>query len=222
MRRIAAVFTFVSLISVTAAWLTSAMLAVVVAPGPTAAHDDWVAAWQGMLIDGESWIINGYRRTGAAYIIAIKLRTAVRSERHRDKEIARSDMPHWSSMRHSFTQPVSGTPLMRHEFAYGWPMLAFSYVVESGSQIANSSALGAIRAPSWMHVLGNGTWIPMTPIWSGLIMNAALYFAVMLCFYTGIRRLVRVRRLKQSKCLQCGFYLDRGIDLGCSECGWRR
>ncbi len=123
--------------------------------------------------------------------------------------VAETSVPSWAQME------VSGGARKFRNVAIdarGWPMLAMS-------SERNPTAATAMRVP-------HPAVIPLRPIWSGLLVDSLVYGAAVWVMWLGLsrpRRFVReVGRMKQGRCMACGYDLNFRFEDGCPECGWRR
>jgi hypothetical protein len=90
--------------------------------------------------------------------------------------------------------------------AHGWPMVAVWQQPTPG--------------------LTNQLGLPIRPIWSGLLIDSALWGAALAGIYASTRNLrhfIRESRwLRRGCCMRCGYDLRFDLARGCPECGWRR
>ncbi len=65
-------------------------------------------------------------------------------------------------------------------------------------------------------------YLPLRPIWSGLIINTFIYATIiwMMMFIASI--MLQHRRFKKGHCPKCNYELRRDYSAGCPECGWGR
>ena len=68
--------------------------------------------------------------------------------------------------------------------------------------------------------------MPLRPIWPGFLVDALFYagaLALLRWVMTAPGRLFReLSRLRQGRCIACGYDLGYDFVGGCPECGWRR
>ncbi|MEQ8770180.1 MAG: hypothetical protein RIB60_06695 [Phycisphaerales bacterium] len=108
------------------------------------------------------------------------------------------------------------------DVAIGWPMLSHRGVfIEDpkphrvhGAALVPGVGLGMSRLGGVQRVM-----IPLTPIWTGLIINAVLYAGAVFLFGSALRRARSVRRMRRGCCPGCGYNLE-GVVV-CPECGRR-
>jgi len=65
-------------------------------------------------------------------------------------------------------------------------------------------------------------YLPLRPIWSGLIINTIIYAAIIwvMMFIASIMQ--QHRRFKKGHCPKCNYELRSDYSAGCPECGWGR
>ena len=157
-----------------------------------------------------------------------------------DREIGVS-VPGWLILRSDDLPPLEGTYERIVIDAFGWPCRALSYrfsVVDSLVPVGPDSFVLSFRGglrlrdhydpPGWRGPsdFERTRGLPLTPLWTGLMVNTILYALAIAVLYPigeGLVRAVR-RRIRQrlGLCVRCGYDL-RGLDTpGCPECGWGR
>lgn len=108
------------------------------------------------------------------------------------------------------------------EDARGWPRLALWCGLEQTWPDAGFSAAGGIRLSDATATAGDFRALPCRPIWSGLLVDSALYSAVwgVLAVFVERRPIRRWRRRRRGQCPICGYSLA-GLAPGaaCPECG---
>lgn len=142
-----------------------------------------------------------------------------------------ADLPSWSRAR-EFEDSV--TPLI--EYVSGWPLPALYGRLLGGP--TDQATVDSFDAPRFGYAavegglalaggeerrLGSIVLLPATPLWRGLLLNAALMLIglhLVLVLATGIWRLRARRRRARGRCASCGYNL-RGLQEDvCPECGW--
>jgi hypothetical protein len=67
---------------------------------------------------------------------------------------------------------------------------------------------------------------PRRVLWAGLLLNAAIFgvvlFLLRIALVTPRRFLAEVSRMRNGRCIACGYDLGYDFMRGCPECGWRR
>jgi ankyrin repeat protein len=138
-------------------------------------------------------------------------------------------LPWWSRL----TRPPSAPDQEVIEVGAGRPLLCVRWRAEA-------FGLGGIEQLHYRHggaVMGvrpgtaadeRPTYLPLKPIWSGLLADACLYAAawlVVLCVPWGFRRVRDRRRRRRERCGRCGYSLRGITSERCPECGsdrtWR-
>ena len=118
------------------------------------------------------------------------------------------------------------------EYASGWPRLALRgglYWNDATGEVDRRHQGSAERwawARRWEQKLPErlrasvSDGYPLTPIWSGLLFNAA-FFGVAWWAPVALFGVARThRRYRHGRCPRCGYALRRDYSGGCSECGW--
>ncbi len=119
----------------------------------------------------------------------------------------------------------------------GWPLPAFKgrvygtmdrasasvYVVEDASWYLPKTAWTGTPSSS---VLATMRFIPLRPVWPGLILDSLVAAVAWGAVFVGVRGVWRVtlgkRRSVQGSCPKCGYDLKGDLEAGCPECGWNR
>lgn len=63
--------------------------------------------------------------------------------------------------------------------------------------------------------------LPLRPLWTGFLINTAVYACAWLVLVLGFTRTRRFIRRRRGRCPLCAYRLA-DADIGCSECGWGR
>ena len=91
-----------------------------------------------------------------------------------------------------------------------------------GIVISRLTAVSAVTTPG----LSDPVPIPLRPIWTGLVINTLLYatlwYALWLTLTLPRMFFKEVSRLRDGRCIGCGYDLGYDFVQGCPECGWRR
>ena len=64
--------------------------------------------------------------------------------------------------------------------------------------------------------------LPFRPLWLGLLLNVAIYYAIIEAALFTLLCAIRRRRMRKGLCPACGYDLRGEFDGGCPECGWKR
>jgi hypothetical protein len=104
----------------------------------------------------------------------------------------------------------------------GTPAPPQRFTSDRSTAVRTGSGVSAVTTPS----AGGPVPMPLRPIWSGLLINVAIYSVTWCLLWLGLtvpRRFVReVSRFRSGCCVQCGYDLGYDFINGCPECGWRR
>lgn len=119
----------------------------------------------------------------------------------------------------------------------GWPLESFTSTSFLADDYALYSAGGLhlLYLPRWVHEfafhrLGYESLafitLPLTPLWTGLVVNTIAYAAGWWLLLMVVRRLYRDHlgylRRRKGRCPRCAYDLRADFASGCPECGWRR
>jgi hypothetical protein len=111
--------------------------------------------------------------------------------------------------------------------ADGWPLPALSAEARWGGYdwLGVSEIIGGVLVgPKRVKPDDGPRILPLQPIWSGFVINTALYALVwFLLFSSGdIRNWLRsALRRRRGQCVRCAYKLQPE-QTRCSECGWNR
>lgn len=121
------------------------------------------------------------------------------------------EVPAWSELHRN---PLRHELALRGTFveeARGWPRLCLVSRRQYGTYSSPATAITPYSAP--------GTTLPLEPLWSGLLINFALYavaWSYILIVPGIVRRAIRTYR---GVCARCGYDLHGADHEQCPECG---
>jgi hypothetical protein len=100
--------------------------------------------------------------------------------------------------------------------AYGWPRACMRMVTYT-AEAPNSTAFRSHVRYAW--VWGRNRWeaVPLLPVWTGLLFNAAAFAVPLLATVVGLRAGRRLLRIRRGSCAACGYDVA-GLEQ-CPECG---
>ncbi len=132
------------------------------------------------------------------------------------EQLRADGMPQWTHLSRGLNPPVE-KGWMVAESGFGWPALALRYEERSrlGQAIKRTGGLDAAPLLRWDREL----IVPLTPIWSGLVVNSLFFGAIWLTIGAGpfvVRRIVRQRT---GRCVACGYNMNHNAADRCPECG---
>jgi hypothetical protein len=108
--------------------------------------------------------------------------------------------------------------------ALGWPWPAMGTTGTTLPSVPSPALISSVRLVGRPRPAAVS--IPLTPLWSALLLDAGFYgLALMFLYFVTfrLRRYVREsNRLRRGCCLLCGYDLRFDLKAGCPECGWRR
>jgi len=135
-------------------------------------------------------------------------------------DAAADGLPWWSRQREQIRQGTAIKPQhLWFEFAYGWPIRAYSCGINRGV-VQDGWELSRSPRPADSTVINNSRrFIPLRPIWTGQIVNTVFYAVVLLLMILGLRRLRRHIRCRRGLCPTCAYDLRGGSHSACPECG---
>jgi hypothetical protein len=110
----------------------------------------------------------------------------------------------------------------------GWPLPALRarivgvldpqatevYLVEDGIELAMDTSVGTSNS------LADVRQLPLAPVWTGLVVNTAVFAALWWVVLLIPGGLVRIARGRRGACPSCGYDLRGSLDRRCPECGW--
>ena len=125
-----------------------------------------------------------------------------------DPKLPVTTEPRWVVMEDSFAG--------LHTFGYGWPARCARMVVLGGSGVLYTIVL----EPFWhWSIAGKPLSLPAHPVWWGVLINTAVYAAILAGLLT-VPRAIRTRfRLRRGLCPGCGYDLAGNTSGICPECG---
>jgi hypothetical protein len=109
--------------------------------------------------------------------------------------------------------------------AHGWPMPALAYRFEGEG--GGAASTGVIHGGIALSPRATGAWydpraLPLTPIWSGLFMDAALLTLAWSAMLDGAPATRRWLRRRRGLCPSCAYDLTGNTSGACPECGTPR
>ena len=138
---------------------------------------------------------------------------------------SRSGTPNSASPTTSFAEFETKLPRWCRAMARRWG--AQNASMATASDVVEAHGWPLVAAWSRLTPAAQGeVALPARPIWSGLLIDGAIWGSVLAGLYAstrGARRCVREgRRLRRGCCMRCGYDLRFDLARGCPECGWRR
>lgn len=114
-----------------------------------------------------------------------------------------------------------------HRVRVGWPCLALQWHEMRFHRADSYMNIGLqARFPAWLPVRSNGgyggEWIPLRPVWPGLVVNSVVYAVACCGVVAGLFALRRAGRRQRGLCPRCAYDLRGDMAGGCPECGWGR
>jgi hypothetical protein len=105
--------------------------------------------------------------------------------------------------------------------AHGWPFLALYSWHDKGQYPASgvwriNGGLAIPRAGKRFDARA----LPLLPIWSGLLIDTALFASLWALLVNGRQAIRRARRTRRGHCPRCDYDLGGELASGCPECGW--
>ncbi len=172
---------------------------------------------------GEGWSYWAGRGFGSLTVMRISaMFTLDESLRSDYLALRRREVPRWSAVHDPPTDDMRRNVTFIEE-ARGWPMLA----LRADISLTHAAQAASARSVKWGIVVARGdaqrtagVVLPLRPIWSGLLMNSAMFgvIAFAVFFLPGIIR--RERRSRAGRCVRCGYDLRASKRLSaCPECG---
>jgi hypothetical protein len=132
------------------------------------------------------------------------------------------DTPRWSRTLRATRSSV------QFEEATGWPLPAFCCYWEWRRSLDGSDMLlltGGIGRREWTPRPVARRWhvVPLTPIASGFLVDAAIFgacaFGVRVAVHCIAARVTVRRRVMSACCIECGYDMTAGTSAYCPECG---
>lgn len=118
----------------------------------------------------------------------------------------------------------SGSVVYHHvvsDFACGWPLRSHAMVgrARAGNGPVQRDFGGCLELPPSLPVIGRGKrqYIPLAPLWGGLIGNALIYGTGIWAIVATVVWTRRAWRRRRGKCERCGYPASDGAR--CPECG---
>ncbi len=128
-------------------------------------------------------------------------------------------VPTWSRLQ---TRPVAGADRTRRliEDARGWPSLTLSCAYTSVVAVPGFSVVDGIEVrvhPDPNRATIRSISLPVRPIWSGFLLNTALYAVLAWLCMRGMVYVREMMRKERGRCPACAYPM--GESSVCSECG---
>jgi hypothetical protein len=143
----------------------------------------------------------------------------------------RTTVPFWSRIPHQLDEPARGGADIVEE-ARGLPFAALRCVLTPPTTADGDWTVhGGIRLSEQRILdprsnLRIPTVLPLTPIWTGLVLDSVIVAIIarlcMLLLTRPIQYFRHIARVSYGRCPRCRHDLRYQFSLGCSECGWMR
>lgn len=168
--------------------------------------------------NGQIWLLALGRTTGVIELSIGRPPTDVDITSLRvERMLERSEVPSWSIMRQTRAPDTLSTRWF--EQGFGWPMICLAQRHEFDPVTDRITHTNAIRMPRQLRQRFEGSFLPLVPIWPGLLINAALFgwlwFVVLACPIMCRKRLRKFR----GRCPDCGYNRRKAASDCCPECG---
>ena len=130
-------------------------------------------------------------------------------------------IPAWSL----FSDPPT-TRMTLTEKSKGWPFRTLYWVQTRyrGKRFSTNQHVWIVQKQPWNawiipNTPGNAIYLPLAPIWSGLLLNTFFYAAILWLFIPGPFVLRRAIRRRRGLCVKCSYDLRGADHEACPECG---
>jgi hypothetical protein len=128
-----------------------------------------------------------------------------------------SEVPSWSIIRQGRAPEARSARFF--EQGFGWPMICMAQRHEFDPANDRITRTNAIRMPRQLRQYVEGSFLPLVPVWPGLLVNAALFgwlwFVVLACPNMCRKRIRKLR----GHCPDCGYNRREAASDRCPECG---
>ncbi len=116
--------------------------------------------------------------------------------------------------------------------ACGWPLRCLTGRADSTRTSGASGSSNWRARDQWIfdipksggltEFLTNRAFLPLRPVWTGLLLNSALFSTCWALTLFSIPKIGRQIRRRRGRCPTCSYDLNHNLAPGCPECGWRR
>lgn len=134
-------------------------------------------------------------------------------------------VPHWSILNRVPTERRDQVTWRVQEDARGWPLRSFlaryvnepRFIYDSHLNVFDGLPVYRVQTPHFMD--REFIALPLTPIWSGFIVNTLFYAVILWLLIPGPFTLRRLIRRKRGLCVKCAYDLRGTEHEACPECG---
>lgn len=171
------------------------------------------------LSDREMWSLSLSRTVGGWRYTSVVMPRALRYE----AEPPGPEPPGWAALPEPDPTNSVFNPFFEIAEGRGWPRPAFMYRF-SNTEGTSKHPAGPVRGGFELQPNSTGAWydpwvLPYRPIWSGLLIDTAVFTVLWMLVFLVPIALVRRRRRRRGACVACGYDLAGTTGDRCPECG---
>lgn len=132
------------------------------------------------------------------------------------------EAPSWARIAEKPQKPNDIVFIVSH--AHGWPFRGAAWYDRQTlhNYLSDTGPRGISSESESVWEVGGRYFLPLQPIWAGLLANLLIYACGAYALLTALAVTRATLRSHRGRCPRCAYDLRHDLPPGCPECGWNR